>query len=36
MKRFFIKKNELNNFLLTPKFLLRYAPGNMRKNETKF
>ena len=25
------KNNNNNNYLLTPKMLLRYAPGNMRK-----
>jgi LPS-assembly protein len=30
------KNNNNNNYLLTPKMLLRYAPGNMRKDNTKF
>ena len=30
------KNNNNNNYLLTPKMLLRYAPGNMRKDNSKF
>ena len=29
----FFKRNKDDKYLLTPKILLRYAPGNMRKNE---
>ena len=30
------KNNNNNNYLLTPKMLLRYAPGNMRKDNSEF
>ena len=32
----FYKKKKNNNYSLTPKMLLRYAPGNMRKDENNF
>ena len=30
------KNDNNNNYLLTPKMLLRYAPGNMRKDNSRF